>query len=71
MAKQRIDPTCAFHCKKWSEHPYGRCLYCCLCFKTLLLFQCHVTEDGRPEDVCNQCATEERAIMEQRNAGEG
>jgi hypothetical protein len=58
-----IDPVCAFHGKRWSEHEHGRCLYCCLCFKTLTLEQCHVREDGQREDVCESCAKAEAEAM--------
>ena len=60
-----IDPVCAFHGKRWSEHEYGRCLYCCLCFKTLTVEECNVRDDGKREDVCVECAEWER----QRLAG--
>jgi hypothetical protein len=51
-----IDTVCAFHGRRWSEHEGGRCLYCCLCFKTLTVDECHVLPDGLREDVCNECA---------------
>lgn len=52
----RLDPVCIFHGKRWSEH---HCLYCCLCFKTLTLEECHVRSDGKREDVCEECAEHE------------
>ena len=52
-----IDPVCLIHGKRKFEH---LCLYCCLCFKTLTPEQCHVRPDGVPEDVCNECAANER-----------
>jgi hypothetical protein len=50
------DPVCVIHGKRRSEHD---CLYCCLCFKTLTVEECHVLPDGTREDVCVDCATEE------------
>ena len=51
-----IGPTCAFHGRLWSEHV---CLYCCLCFRTLTVEECHLRSDGQREDVCNECAADE------------
>jgi hypothetical protein len=56
MSERVIDPTCAFHGKKASEHEFDRCLYCCLCFKTLTVEECHLLPDGKREDVCKDCA---------------
>lgn len=53
-----IDPVCLFHGKRLSEH---HCLYCCLCFKTLTVEECHQRPDGTREDVCNECAEFEAA----------
>jgi hypothetical protein len=61
MNGEKIDPVCLLHGKKLSEHI---CLYCCLCFKDLTSEECHVTEDGKKEDVCNDCAKLEREMME-------
>lgn len=52
-----LDPVCALHGKRWSEHELGMCLYCCLCFIPLTLDECNVTKDGLREDVCVDCAT--------------
>ena len=57
MSKEMIDPICILHAKKMSEHV---CLYCCLCFKDLTPEECHIREDGRKEDVCEECAERER-----------
>jgi hypothetical protein len=54
-----MDPYCAIHGKRWSEHPGGRCLYCCLCFRPLTPEECHVLPDGTREDVCVPCAEAE------------
>jgi hypothetical protein len=52
-----IDPVCAIHGKRWSEHLYGRCLYCCICFKPLTPEICAKDKDGNPYDVCiGDCA---------------
>lgn len=61
-----VDPTCAIHGIKWSEHKEGRCLYCCLCFKTLTYETCHILPSGEREDTCNECAAEEEAEMKRR-----
>jgi hypothetical protein len=58
-----IDPVCLMHGRKMSEHD---CLYCCLCFCPLTPDECHVTEDGIKEDVCNDCAIKEAAVMAER-----
>jgi hypothetical protein len=62
LSETPIDPTCAFHGKRWSEHEGGRCLYCCLCFKTLTYEECHELPDGTREDVCDECAAKESAF---------
>lgn len=56
-----IDPVCLFHGKRWSEHEYGRCLYCCLCFNILTLDECATTVDGDKTDVCEECYAMELA----------
>lgn len=48
-----IDPVCAFHGKRWSEHEGGHCLYCCICFKTLTPDECAADADGQKWDVCD------------------
>jgi hypothetical protein len=55
-----IDPVCAFHGKRRSEHV---CLYCCLCFRTITPDECNVLPDGSKEDVCLECAELERAEL--------
>jgi hypothetical protein len=57
------DPVCAIHGKRWSEHPGGRCLYCCICFRPLEPEQCATDSLGQKWDVCagwltGPCATE-------------
>ena len=66
-----IDPVCAFHGKRWSEHETGRCMYCCLCFKSLTVEECHVLPDGSCEDVCNECAELEQqaGILREKEQG--
>lgn len=51
-----IDPVCLLHCKKKSEH---HCLYCCICFKTLVPEECWVDEKGQRWDICKECGEEE------------
>jgi len=50
-----IDPVCAFHGKKWSEHEHGRCLYCVVCFETLTPETCYHAPDGAIYDLCQKC----------------
>jgi hypothetical protein len=68
VSKVPFDPVCVFHGKPWSEHEHGRCLYCCLCFKTLTIEECNITVDGDREDVCVPCAEAERLIGERLEA---
>jgi len=64
MTKEnKIDPVCLIHGKKFSEHELGFCLYCCLCFEPLTPDECHVTKDGKKEDVCKPCAEKESRGM--------
>jgi len=65
MCQKKIDPVCLIHGKKMSEHV---CLYCCLCFKSLTLEECHVREDGKREDVCNECAKREQEMIKHYKA---
>jgi hypothetical protein len=60
-----IDPVCAFHGKRWSEHEGGRCLYCCICFDPLTPEECHVDEAGDRWDVCVPCAEAEKRHAEE------
>lgn len=53
-----IAPVCLVHGLRLSEHD---CLYCCLCFRSLTVEECHVLPDGRREDVCEECAEQEVA----------
>lgn len=59
MSDRVIDPVCLVHGLKMSEHV---CIYCCLCFKPLTLLECHVTDDGLREDVCEACAKLEKEM---------
>jgi hypothetical protein len=54
-----VDPVCAFHGMRWSEHV---CMYCCLCFKDLSWDDSNVLADGTREDVCRECAEMESQI---------
>lgn len=51
------NPVCLVHGKKLSEHD---CLFCCLCFKPLVIEQCNTNAQGQKEDVCKECAEIER-----------
>jgi hypothetical protein len=57
-----VDPVCAFHGKRWSEHEGGRCMYCPLCFRSDDGYPKHVDEHGQTWDVCVECAAYEAAI---------
>lgn len=59
-SKGKIDPVCLVHGKRMSQH---RCLYCCLCFKSLTPEECNVREDGQKEDVCKPCALKEKQAL--------
>jgi hypothetical protein len=61
-----IDPTCAFHGIKWSEHEYGKCLYCCICFTTLTFETCATDKSGDKTDICQPCYDEEGRICAER-----
>lgn len=51
-----IDPVCAFHGLRASEHEHGRCLYCCICFTTLTRETCAEDSTGQKWDTCEPCA---------------
>ena len=55
-----IDPYCAHHGKRMSEHEGGFCLYCCICFKPLTPDECATDDEGQKWDVCREglCAEE-------------
>ncbi len=55
-----IDPVCLVHGLKYSEH---QCLFCCLCFKSLVLEECALDAEGNKEDVCVPCSDEEKKRM--------
>lgn len=65
MSGQRppIDPVCAIHGKRWSEH---RCLYCCHCFDTLTDDECWTDSDGHKWDVCKPCKAAEDRVLAAR-----
>lgn len=65
-----VDPVCAFHGKRASEH---ECLYCTLCFdSTLTPITASVNLAGEKEDVCWPCASweeNEREIIDDFGKG--
>ena len=63
-----IDPVCLFHGKRKSEH---ECIVCCICYRTLTFEECHVMPDGEREDVCNECAAKEAAVLAVKEANDG
>ena len=54
-----LDPVCAFHGKRWSEHEGGHCLYCCICFTTNPETGWATDSEGTTWDVCDteECRT--------------
>lgn len=54
---------CLHHGLSYGKH---KCLYCCLCFKTLHPEECHITKDGQKEDVCIDCSAKEEEEGKQR-----
>lgn len=58
--EEPIDPVCLAHGKKMSEH---QCLFCCMCFKDLTPEECNVLPSGDKEDVCKECAEDEKRFM--------
>jgi len=61
-----IDPFCAHHGKRLSEHEGGRCLYCCICYKELTPEECVVDIAGDKWDVCQGHCAVEAGIKENR-----
>lgn len=54
-----FDPVCLHHGMRWSEHEFGRCLYCEVCFKPLTPDECATDSDGEKWNVCKgECAKE-------------
>lgn len=53
MVVESIDPVCAFHGKRWSEHEEGRCLFCCICFEIDPENGWATDSDGVTWDVCD------------------
>lgn len=66
MPDKSIDPFCALHGKRQSDHEGGRCLYCCLCFKPLTPDECAADSDGQKWDVCVPCHKAEVVAMSER-----
>lgn len=66
-----IDPFCALHGKRMSEHDGGRCLYCCICYQPLKPEECVEDNSGQKWDVCKgQCAVEAGIQEREADAGE-
>lgn len=61
-----IDPVCATHGKRWSEHEHGRCLYCCICFRPLSPELCAVDTEKQMWGVCRGECAKEAGIEELR-----
>ena len=53
-----VDPVCAFHGLRWSEHEHGRCIYCPLCFRSDE-YEHWVDETGQKWDLCRECGEAE------------
>ncbi len=55
---QKFDPVCSLHGMRWSDHEFGRCMYCCLCFKTMELSnmnEFYRDNNGHYHDICLEC----------------
>jgi len=59
-ATEPLDPVCAFHGKRRSEHV---CLYCCLCFCNLTPEACWVDGEGQKWDICIECGDAQLAAQ--------
>jgi hypothetical protein len=59
LAGDPIDPVCAFHGKRRSEHENGQCLYCPLCFRSDDGYEKWVDEQGQAWDLCRECGEAE------------
>lgn len=70
-AQQCIDPVCAIHGKRQSEHDGGRCLYCCICFRPLTPEECAVDAEGSKWDVCDGTCAVEAGIVPLTGTGRG
>lgn len=57
MSEQRLlDPVCLFHGIRRSEHEGGRCLFCCICFRSdLTPDTCYQDKEGQKWDLCWEC----------------
>jgi hypothetical protein len=66
LAREPIDPVCAFHGKRASEHV---CLYCCLCFETMTPEECWRDEAGQRWDVHPACHESDLLAFEEANRG--
>lgn len=64
MSAPKFDSTCLIHGLKYSEH---QCIYCCLCFKSLTIKECNLSETGEREDVCVECAKMEKEMRSNQN----
>ena len=63
-----LDPVCAFHGLRASEHEHGRCLYCCICFTTLTPETAWADETGQKWDLCVPCGEQEEKEKNERRA---
>ena len=59
-----IDPVCAFHGKRLSEHEGGRCYHCPLCFRSDYGYPKWVDTAGQMWDACQECGTLEAQAAE-------
>lgn len=63
-----IDPIKLCCMKRQSEHRGPQCpdgkVMCCMCFDRFDVADLHVTDDGKPEDVCKPCAESDTSSKE-------
>ena len=62
MTATDLDPVCAFHGKKWSEHEGNRCLHCPICFRSDFGYPKWVDGEGQAWDVCRFCGEAEEPV---------
>jgi len=54
---------CTLHGLSYDEHV---CLSCCLCFKSIMISECNIKDDGSTENVCKPCAKAEEKEGQRR-----
>lgn len=57
---------CCFQRHYGSVCPDGLVM-CCMCFKRFKIEELNVADNGKPEDVCKDCAEAEKLRIEQKS----